>query len=68
MTKHYKAWTHGSQIPMTAEIAVLKDNQLGRCLAHHCFVMKLPADWFPKSVGTQADGAIMARHCYGSKG
>eukprot|EP00961_Rhodomonas_salina_P150005 2019620-Rhodomonas_salina.1 len=53
---------------MTAEIAELKDNQLGLCLAHHCFVMKLPADWFPKSVDTQADGAIMARHCYGSKG
>eukprot|EP00961_Rhodomonas_salina_P049070 658680-Rhodomonas_salina.1 len=53
---------------MTAEIATLKDNQLGRCLAHHRFVMKLPADWFPKSVNTQADGAIIARHCYGSKG
>eukprot|EP00961_Rhodomonas_salina_P115068 1548468-Rhodomonas_salina.1 len=53
---------------MTAEIAELKDNQLGRCLVHHRFVMKLPADWFPKSVGTQADGAILARHCYGSKG
>eukprot|EP00961_Rhodomonas_salina_P214592 2898155-Rhodomonas_salina.1 len=30
--------------------------------------MKLPADWFPKSVNTQVDGAIMASHCYGSKG
>eukprot|EP00961_Rhodomonas_salina_P214303 2894261-Rhodomonas_salina.1 len=43
-TKHYKAWMHCSQIPMTAEIAPLKDNQLGHCLAHHRFVMKLPAD------------------------
>eukprot|EP00961_Rhodomonas_salina_P055694 748158-Rhodomonas_salina.1 len=67
-TKHYKAWTHGSQIPMTAEIKELKDNQLGCCLEHHRFVMKLPADWFPKSVGTQAAEAIMARHCYWSKG
>eukprot|EP00961_Rhodomonas_salina_P062398 837402-Rhodomonas_salina.1 len=55
-------------MPMTAKIAELKDNQLGLCLAHHRFVMKLPADWFPKSVGTQADGAIMAHHCYGLKG
>eukprot|EP00961_Rhodomonas_salina_P012629 170082-Rhodomonas_salina.1 len=53
---------------MTAEIAVLKDKQLGHCLAHHCFVTKLPADWFPKSVGTQVDCAIMVCHCYGLKG
>eukprot|EP00961_Rhodomonas_salina_P168775 2274398-Rhodomonas_salina.1 len=27
--KKYSAWTHSSQVPLTAEIAVLKDQQLG---------------------------------------
>ena len=33
--QHYLEWTNGAQIPLTAEIDSLKDQQLGRCLAHH---------------------------------
>eukprot|EP00961_Rhodomonas_salina_P034179 459906-Rhodomonas_salina.2 len=35
VTKQFKAWTHGSQVPMTAEIAALQshDKQLGCSLA-----------------------------------
>eukprot|EP00961_Rhodomonas_salina_P062557 839891-Rhodomonas_salina.1 len=47
LRQHYSDWTNGEQIPLTAEIDRLKDQQLGRCLAHHWFVVKLPADWFP---------------------
>eukprot|EP00961_Rhodomonas_salina_P122709 1652621-Rhodomonas_salina.2 len=39
-------WTNGAQIPDEAKIALLSDRQLGRALAHHGFVMDLPADFF----------------------
>eukprot|EP00961_Rhodomonas_salina_P023683 318171-Rhodomonas_salina.1 len=35
LRQHYLEWTNGVQIPLRAEIDSLKDQQLGRCLAHH---------------------------------
>eukprot|EP00961_Rhodomonas_salina_P035224 473845-Rhodomonas_salina.1 len=70
LQKHYSSWTNGAQVPLSAEIDVLKDQQLGRCpgLAHHWFTMKLPANWYPTDMGTSEDGYITVRKCYGSKG
>jgi hypothetical protein len=64
----YKSWTAGAQIPLDAELDRLSDQQLGRCLAHHRFTFKLPADWFPSEWKVKTGGHIMARKCYGSKG
>eukprot|EP00961_Rhodomonas_salina_P256018 3460195-Rhodomonas_salina.1 len=45
--KMYKSWSNGAQVQMDAEIQLLSDAQLGRVLAHHHFVFKLPPDWAP---------------------
>eukprot|EP00961_Rhodomonas_salina_P029985 403960-Rhodomonas_salina.1 len=68
--KHYSEWTSGAQVPLTAdsEIDSLKDQQLGHCLAHHHFVIKLPADWYPPELATKRAGYIMVKQCWNSKG
>eukprot|EP00961_Rhodomonas_salina_P285431 3857073-Rhodomonas_salina.1 len=45
----------------------LTDQQLAQCLAHHNFVLKLPADWFPKAWGVSKGGFAMVKKCYGQK-
>eukprot|EP00961_Rhodomonas_salina_P181053 2443901-Rhodomonas_salina.1 len=52
LRQHYSEWTNGAQVLLAAEIDSLKDPQLGRCLAHHRFVIKYPADWFPPEMST----------------
>eukprot|EP00961_Rhodomonas_salina_P280705 3791920-Rhodomonas_salina.2 len=66
--KHYSEWTSGAQVQLTAEIDRLKDQQLGRCLAHHRFVIKLPADWYQHELATKRAGYIMVKQCWNSKG
>eukprot|EP00961_Rhodomonas_salina_P109492 1473905-Rhodomonas_salina.2 len=70
LRQHYSEWTNGAQTPLTAEIDCLKDQQLGRCLAHHQFIVKLelPADWFQPELSTRRDGYIMIMRCWNSKG
>eukprot|EP00961_Rhodomonas_salina_P034166 459661-Rhodomonas_salina.1 len=59
LRQHYSEWTNRAQVPLAAEIDCLKDQQLGRCLAHHRFVIKYPADWFSPEMSTGQDGHIM---------
>ena len=58
--KHYKSWTSGSQVPLDAEIELLEDHQLGRCLTHHQFVLAYPQDWFPSEWMVKSSGHVMA--------
>eukprot|EP00961_Rhodomonas_salina_P011264 151141-Rhodomonas_salina.1 len=53
---HYRSWTNGAQIPLNAEIDRMSDAQLGRCLAHHNFTLKLPADWYPTGWNVRESG------------
>eukprot|EP00961_Rhodomonas_salina_P186737 2521341-Rhodomonas_salina.2 len=46
MAKEYLLWTAGLQILLNAEIAMLRDKQLGKALAHHRFVVKQPDTWY----------------------
>eukprot|EP00961_Rhodomonas_salina_P078540 1056082-Rhodomonas_salina.1 len=68
LRKHYSEWMNGAQVQLAAEIDCLKDQQLGRCLAHHRFVVKYPADWFPPDMPTTKEGYIMAKRSWSSKG
>eukprot|EP00961_Rhodomonas_salina_P246659 3332387-Rhodomonas_salina.1 len=65
--KHYKSWTSGGQVSLDAEIEWLKDNQLGRCLAHHNLVFKMPVEMYPGDWRVQQDCFVMARRCTSSK-
>eukprot|EP00961_Rhodomonas_salina_P172916 2331563-Rhodomonas_salina.1 len=56
-----------AQILLNAQIEKLKDDQLGRALAHHNFVFKLPADWFPEWMEVKESGYVKAKLCYGQK-
>eukprot|EP00961_Rhodomonas_salina_P121493 1635437-Rhodomonas_salina.1 len=47
---------------------LLRDQQLGRALAHHRFVLKIPEDWALASWKQRGDGYVMACRCTGSKG
>eukprot|EP00961_Rhodomonas_salina_P008411 114423-Rhodomonas_salina.1 len=66
--RQYKSWTSEAQVPLDVEIDLLRDAQLGRCLARHCFVFKLPTDWAPATWKLKQDGFVMVRLCTGSKG
>eukprot|EP00961_Rhodomonas_salina_P212338 2867090-Rhodomonas_salina.2 len=46
LKRHYKSWTLGSQIQLNAKIDMLSDQQLVRCMEHHQYTFKLPADWY----------------------
>jgi hypothetical protein len=45
----------------------LKDHQLARVLAHHRFVMTLPAEWWPSNMPSAKGGVIMAKKSSGHK-
>eukprot|EP00961_Rhodomonas_salina_P252464 3412445-Rhodomonas_salina.2 len=70
LRQHYLEWTNGAQVPLAAEIDLLnlKDPQLGRCLAHHQFMIKYLADWFPPEMSAAQDGHLMVKRCWSSKG
>eukprot|EP00961_Rhodomonas_salina_P121433 1634503-Rhodomonas_salina.2 len=63
----YKGWLNGVQVPLNAKLEKLKDEQLGRALAHHNFVFKLPADWFPEAMEIKAARYVRAKRCYGQQ-
>lgn len=69
MAKEYLLWTAGLQILLNAEIAMLRDKQLGKALAHHRFVVKQPDTWYWDEQTKQYSkiAAIVSNH-YHNKG
>jgi hypothetical protein len=65
--RDYSSWTDGGQIPLDAEIDALKDNQLARVLAHHRFVISMPAEWWPDDMPSPQGGVLMAKKANGQK-
>eukprot|EP00961_Rhodomonas_salina_P035812 481802-Rhodomonas_salina.1 len=57
----YQGWSNGAQIPLNAKIEKLKDDQLGCTLAHHNFVFKLQANWFPERMAVKKAGYVKAK-------
>ncbi len=61
--------SNGANILPTAHITTLKDTQLARSLAHHKFVMHMPADWFVDPItGEQEAATIMATRAHAING
>lgn len=58
--KKYASWTSGAQVPLAAEIDVLKDSQLARTLAHHRFVVHMPHNWWPLDMQAPKGAMLMA--------
>eukprot|EP00961_Rhodomonas_salina_P136483 1836210-Rhodomonas_salina.1 len=41
-----RTWSSGADVPLTASLSTMTDKQLGRALAHHKFVFRLPKEWW----------------------
>jgi len=53
-----RTWTSGADVPLTAPISVMTDKQLGRALAHHKFVFRLPKEWWYNHTTGQYESCI----------
>eukprot|EP00961_Rhodomonas_salina_P051820 695403-Rhodomonas_salina.4 len=69
LKRHYKSWTRRSQIQLNTEIDMLSDQQLARCMEHHQYTFKLPADWYLAEWDRiNQDSYVSARKVINSKG